>query len=106
MSHFDPDTAVEIYTDASAHGVAAVCVQRQEDEEKVIAYASRALNKAQRNYGATELELFGVAFGVEKFHYYVQTGIPFTVFTDDSATGHYVSSREDWDVFLPVFAGH
>ena len=31
MSHFDPEVPVEIHTDASAYGVGAVCVQRQNE---------------------------------------------------------------------------
>ena len=74
MSHYDESKEVEVHTDASSFGVAAVCVQREVDEEKVIACASRALNKTQCNYGATELELMAVVFGVEKFHCYVRNG--------------------------------
>ena len=85
MSHFDPELPVEIHTDASAYGVGAVCVQRQNGEERVIAYASKTLNKAQRNYGATELEILAVVFGIEKFRYYALNNMQFKVVTDHSA---------------------
>ena len=85
MSHFDPELPVEIHTDASAYGVGAVCVQRQNGEERVIAYASKTLNKAQRNYGATELEVLAVVFGIEKFRYYALNNMQFKVVTDHSA---------------------
>lgn len=34
-----------------------------------IVYASKSLNKAQRNYGASKLELFAVVFAIKKFQY-------------------------------------
>lgn len=84
LAHFDPCRPVEIHTDAFAVGVGAVLVQKYEDGEHPNAYTSKALNKAQRNYGATELELFAVVIAIEKFHYYIGD-LPFKVATDHPA---------------------
>ena len=43
-------------TDASGYGIGAVLSQVQEGQEKVIAYASKALNKSQRRYCTTSLQ--------------------------------------------------
>jgi len=41
----------------SNHGLGAVLSQKQEGQEKVIAYFNRVLNKSERNYCITRREL-------------------------------------------------
>lgn len=73
-----------IQCDASDVGVGAVLLQGEEDEEKVIAYASRSLTAAERNYSTTEKECLACLFGVEKFRPYVEL-TKFKIVTDHSA---------------------
>jgi hypothetical protein len=74
-----------IYTDASGTGLGAVLSQLGEDgKEKVIAYASRSMNSAERNYGITDQECLAIVWAVQHFQHYLGLK-PFTIVTDHSA---------------------
>ncbi|MCW4336191.1 MAG: RNase H-like domain-containing protein [Candidatus Thiodiazotropha endolucinida] len=70
--------------DASDVGIGGILHQVQDDRERVIAYASRALNKAEKNYCITEKELLAVRYFVDYFRQYL-LGRHFTVRTDHQA---------------------
>ena len=73
-----------VNTDASQDGLGATLSQLQDGEEKVIAFASRALRKAEKNYPAHKLEFLALKWAVtDKFHEYLY-GNQFTVRTDNN----------------------
>ena len=81
--NFERDYVLE--TDASIQGIAAVLAQQQEDGKlHPVAYASRALNPAEKNYAITELETLAVVWAVTHFHSYLY-GHEVTIYTDHSA---------------------
>ena len=80
---FDKPYMVE--TDASICGLGAV-VSKIQDDAKLhpIAYASRSLTAAERNYSITELETLAVVWALTRFHSYFY-GKSVTVITDHAA---------------------
>ncbi|GFU20464.1 retrovirus-related Pol polyprotein from transposon 412 [Trichonephila clavipes] len=78
---YDERASTEIHTDASAYGIGAFLVQIQNNVEKVIAYASRNLTKAEKNYSTTERECLAIVWATNKFRPNI-FGKHFTVVTD------------------------
>ena len=82
---FGPDTEFIIETDASSFGLGAVLAQKQEDGLiHLVAYASRTLSPAEKNYGITEMETLAVVWSAKYFRPYI-LGHHCIVFTDHSA---------------------
>ncbi|KAK3083972.1 hypothetical protein FSP39_006106 [Pinctada imbricata] len=77
MTFFDPRKQTELHVDASPVGLAAVMSQ----ENKIVAYASRALTPVEQRYSQTEREALAIVWGCEHFHLYL-FGKPFTLITD------------------------
>ena len=90
---FGPSKEFVIETDASTVGLGAVLAQKQPDGTvHPIAYASRSLQPAERNYVISELETLGLVWAVKHFRPYI-LGYPCTVYTDHAACLSLLSSR-------------
>ena len=63
----DPNCTYVIDTDASKFAASSVCQQWQDGKLRVIEYASRVFNKAERNYCATRREMAAVIFALRQF---------------------------------------
>ena len=77
LAYYDPKLPMTLSVDASSKGLGATILQ----QGRPIAYASRALTAAQRNYAQIEKEALAVVFGCHKFHHYIY-GRPITVESD------------------------
>jgi hypothetical protein len=82
LVHFDPKLPLMLSCDASPYGVGAVLSHQMPDgTDKPIAFASRTLAPAEKNYAHLEREGLSVIFGVTKFHKYLY-GREFFIQTD------------------------
>lgn len=74
-----------IQCDASTVGVGSVLYQIMSDgQEHPIAFHSKKLNSAQKNYSITELECYAAVLSVKHFRAYVEM-MPFTIITDHAS---------------------
>jgi len=60
-----------LYTDASGDGVGACLHVVREDVELPVAFYSRQLRGAEKNYSVTELETLAIVSAVKYFDYYL-----------------------------------
>ena len=67
LAFYSPKDKLTLNVDASSYGLGAVILQN----ERPIAYASRALNPTQQKYSQLEKETLAIVFGCGKFHDYV-----------------------------------
>eukprot|EP00731_Ephydatia_muelleri_P037001 Em0374g4a len=82
LVHFDPGRKLAISCDASPYGIGAVLSHVYEDgTDRPIAYASRSLAPAEKNYSQIEKEGLAVVWGVKKFHLFLY-GREFIILSD------------------------
>ncbi|KAH9084215.1 hypothetical protein Ae201684P_020467 [Aphanomyces euteiches] len=89
LAHPDFDLPFAIWVDASHIAVGAVLMQKQNGKNRVIAYASQSLSKAQKNWiskemGISEIECWGVVWATRKFRPYIDRR-HFDIYTDHEA---------------------
>ena len=90
----DPQRPYQLHCDASGTGLGAVLYQKQETGPKVIAYASRGLNKSESNYPAHKREFLALKWAMsEKFHDYL-LGSKVTVYTDNNPLCYVLKSAK------------
>lgn len=82
LCHFDESVPLTLICDASPVELGAILAHRfQDGTERPIAFASRTLTKAERNYTQLDKEAAALIFGLTKFHLYL-FGRPFDIITD------------------------
>lgn len=105
----DYDKPFEVHTDASNYGVGAMLTQTVDGKEHPIAYMSKSLSAAEKNYSITERETLAVVIALEHWRCYLENGKPFTVYTDHSALKWFLSLSNPtgrlarWGVRLSAF---
>ena len=66
LVQYDPSKRLRLACDASSYGLGSVLFHEFENgDERPISYASRAMNKSERNYAQIEHEALSLIFGVK-----------------------------------------
>ncbi|KAM6892521.1 retrovirus-related Pol polyprotein from transposon 412, partial [Xenentodon cancila] len=105
-ANFDLPFILEV--DASHEGLGAVLSQEQEGKIRPIAYASRSLHQAERNYSSMKLEFLAMKWAMtQKFRDYL-VGHKCVVWTDNNPLSHLHTAKlgateQRWVAELAVF---
>ncbi|KAL0185703.1 hypothetical protein M9458_019063, partial [Cirrhinus mrigala] len=86
-----------LHTDSSNQGLGAVLYQNQNGKLRVIAYGSRTLTNAERNYHlhSGKLEFLALKWAItEKFRDYLYYAPTFTVYSDNNPLTYVLSSAK------------
>ncbi|KZS00818.1 Uncharacterized protein APZ42_002732, partial [Daphnia magna] len=84
LAYPDFSRPFEIHPDACDYGLGAVLLQRVDNVERPLAFASRLLSKSEANYSITEKECLALVWAVKKFRSYIW-GMETLVVTDHHA---------------------
>ena len=110
LGYPDYNKPFELHTDACLSGLGAVLYQEQEGHKRVIAYASRGLNKSEKNYPVHKLEFLALKWSIcDKFKDYLH-GHRFRVYTDNNpltyvlSTAHLDATSQRWIASLASFS--
>ena len=72
-----------IEMDGSRIGIGAILIQKQDNRWHPIAYISRSLNDAKRNYHTADLKMLAIIFALKEWcQYLLDAHKPFTILTD------------------------
>ena len=117
LAHPNYQLPMELHCDACDYGIGVVLVQRISGEERVLAYASRLLSSAEKNYSITENECLALVWAVQKLKIYLW-GTKIRIVTDHHALCWLMRKRDlagrlprwslelqDWDIEIVLRDG-
>ena len=81
-----------LYSDTSKYAIGSALYQVQNGKPKLIAYVSKRLSEAARNYFITELEMCGLAINIASFAHLLQR-VDFDAIVDHFAIIHIMKSK-------------
>ena len=87
-----PGHPTEIHTDASNVGLGVVLLQQHNTGWHLVAYWSKSLQRAKKNYTATKLEMLATVLALQTWRHYL-IGIPIVVRTYHQALVHYLNKQ-------------
>ena len=83
-----------LYSDTSKYATGSALYQIQNGKPKLIAYASKRLPEAARNYSITELEMNGLAINIASFAHLLKK-VDFDAIVDHLALVHILKSKTE-----------
>ena len=83
-----------LYSDTSKFATGSILYQIQNGKPKLIAYASKRLPEAARNYSITELELCGLAINIASFSHPLKR-VDFDAIADHLSLTHIIKSKAE-----------
>ena len=84
LVHYDPSSDLELRTDACDYAIGFVWIQRKNEKHGILAYLSRLLNHAEKNYSISKRECVFLIYSIKKLRHSLYA-IRFTVITDHIA---------------------
>jgi hypothetical protein len=95
LAHPSSTADTQLYTDASDFAVGAELRQLQANQEwKPIAFFSKRLSRAEKNYSTFDRELYAMYAAVKYFRHHLE-GRVFSIFTDHKPLTHCLPSSTD-----------
>ena len=85
----DPDEPFTVITDASGIGVGGILMQ----QGRPVAFEGRKLTDTEKKWSATEQEMLGVVYHLDKWRCYLE-GVHFTVVTDHQPNTWFASQKQ------------
>ena len=84
----DPQRPYTVYTDASDAAIGAVLTQDRDRGPQPVAFESRKLSAAERNYPTHDKEMLAIAHALRTWRHYLE-GVPFDVVTDHASLRYF-----------------
>ena len=90
----DKQGRFQLYSDTSKFATGSALYQIQNGKPKLIAYASKRMLEAAKNYSITELEMCGPAINIESFAHLLKK-VDFSTIVDHLAITHIMRSKAE-----------
>ena len=84
----------QLYSDTSKFTTGSALYQIQNGQPRLIAYASKRMPEAAKNYSITELEMYGLAMNIAMFSHLLKK-VDFNVVVDHLAITHIMRSKAE-----------
>lgn len=94
LRHFDPTKTTVIETDASDYAISGILSQYHDKLLVPVAFMSRKMNDAERNYEIHDKELLAIVETIKVWRHYLEgCSTPFTILTDHQALQYFQTSK-------------